>query len=148
MYTDFGQILFKGCKYNQIHLKSVDKSQKKGQLMLSLFKYSLIYHINPSALALFIASDKPILLITFIPFGVTRSSTQRFSSANQNRLYCRFGKNFLRVLIFEWETWFPVIVFFPVIWQTRAITIEFLWIKGCKYSAFFNNCKFFNKKGA
>jgi len=40
--------------------------------------------------------------------------TQRSSSAKKKRLVCKFGKNLRLVFIFECDTLFPVIGFFPV----------------------------------
>lgn len=39
------------------------------------------------------------------------------SSAKKKRFVCRFGKNRRLVLMFEWDTLFPVTGTFPVIWH-------------------------------
>src|SRR5512138_178559 len=51
----------------------------------------------------------------------TRSFTQRFSLATQNRRSCRFGLKRRRVLFIACETLLPVVVRLPVTWQTRDI---------------------------
>src|SRR5690606_28218743 len=51
----------------------------------------------------------------------TRSFTQRFSLATQNRRSCRFGMKRRRVLFIACETLLPVVVRLPVTWQTRDI---------------------------
>src|SRR5690554_359011 len=51
----------------------------------------------------------------------TRSFTQRFSLATQNRRSCRFGMKRRRVLFIACDTLLPVVVRLPVTWQTRDI---------------------------
>ncbi len=48
--------------------------------------------------------------------------TKRPSDGTQIRFSCRFGRNLRFVLLFAWETLWPLIGFFPVISQTLAIT--------------------------
>src|SRR5690606_15942733 len=51
----------------------------------------------------------------------TRSFTQRFSLATQNRRSCRLGMKRRRVLFIACDTLLPVVVRLPVTWQTRDI---------------------------
>ena len=60
----------------------------------------------------------PCLSMIRMPLCDTRRRTQRCSDSIQKRLYCRFGKNRLRVLLCAWETLLPVCGRFPVTWHT------------------------------
>jgi hypothetical protein len=53
---------------------------------------------------------------------VKRKLIQRFSDSIQKRRFCKFGKKRRFVLLFAWETLLPTIGFFPVTWQTFAMT--------------------------
>src|ERR1035437_4929986 len=64
----------------------------------------------------------PFLSIKRRPAQEMRRRTQRFSLSTQKRRYCRFGRNRRLVLLLAWDTLFPTIGFFPVTWQTRAMT--------------------------
>src|ERR1700674_5932384 len=66
---------------------------------------------------------------------LTRRLIQRFSLSSQNRRYCKFGRNRRLVLLFAWETLFPVIGFLPVIWQTRAMVIPRI-VQGGEYAIY------------
>src|SRR5690606_40152551 len=64
----------------------------------------------------------PFLSMVRMAAVETRSFTQRFSLATQNRRSCRFGRKRRRVLLLAWETLLPVCTPLPVTWQTRDIT--------------------------
>src|SRR5687768_3329202 len=53
-----------------------------------------------------------------------RKLIQRRSLSTQNRRHCRLGRKRLFVLLLAWETWWPVIGFFPVTSHTRAMAIH------------------------
>src|SRR3990167_4453422 len=60
----------------------------------------------------------------------TRMLIQRFSPSIQKRRYCKFGRNRRLVLVLAWDTLFPTIGFFPVIWQPGAMTATPVILKG------------------
>ena len=66
-------------------------------------------------------ASMPFLSMVRIAAAETRSFTQRFSLATQNRRSCRFGRKRRRVLFIACETLLPVVVRLPVTWQTRDI---------------------------
>ena len=88
---------------------------------------SLIYtkSIKPLDWASFIQVSNPFLQIFLMPAALTLSVINLFSSSDQKRLLLRLGENSRLVRRFEWETLFPFMLFFPVIWQILAISYIF-----------------------
>ena len=68
----------------------------------------------------------PFLFMLLIAFADTFNTTYSPNSGTKNFLVCKLGLKILLVLILEWETLFPTIAFFPVIWQTLDISLFFM----------------------
>src|SRR5690606_7016211 len=66
-------------------------------------------------------ASMPFLSMVRSAAAETRSFTQRFSLATQNRRSCRLGMKRRRVLFIACDTLLPVVVRLPVTWQTRDI---------------------------
>jgi hypothetical protein len=82
-------------------------------------------YILPLSMALSRAALMPILLIVRRADVDTFKVTNLFISGTQKRFVCKLGLNLRLVFLFEKETWFPVIAFFPVKSQMRAIFLNF-----------------------
>lgn len=69
-------------------------------------------------------AEIPFLLMVRSALVEIFSSTQRFSSGMKKRFFCRFGINRRFDLMFEWDTLWPLIDFFPETSQTFDMMVK------------------------
>jgi len=81
-------------------------------ISLSLKRW--LYILAPAARISFTTAYSPFLLIVLIASEDSFKVTHLSSSAKKYRLVCKLGKNLRFVLMFECDTLFPVMGFFPV----------------------------------
>lgn len=97
-----------------------------GDSIFQLKAVKLYLSVNPFSLASLRQAVMPFLLMVRIASVETFSVTHLSSSGMKNLFVWRLGRNLLRVLWLEWETVFPLMGFFPVISQTRAMVQSFI----------------------
>src|SRR6185437_6657145 len=82
------------------------------------------YTFSPRARRSASTASMPFLSMVRRALPDTRSFTQRFSLATQNRRSCRLGSQRRRVLLLACETLLPVVAPLPVTWHTRAMAFS------------------------
>src|SRR6185437_7923251 len=82
------------------------------------------YTFSPRARRSLSTASMPFLSMVRRALPDTRSFTQRFSLATQNRRSCRLGSQRRRVLLLACETLLPVVAPLPVTWHTRAMAFS------------------------
>ncbi len=82
------------------------------------------YALSPKSLRFSSTWSMPCLSMVLRPFLDKRSFMNLFWLSTQILCVWRFGRNFLLVLLWAWETLFPLFVFLPVTWHTLAIFVS------------------------
>ncbi len=88
------------------------------------FDFLSHYAFSPKSLRFSSTWSIPCLSIVLRPFLDKRSFTNLFWLSTQILCVWRFGRNFLLVLLWAWDTLFPLFVFLPVTWHTLAIFVS------------------------